>query len=161
MRRLVEYGALALAISLGGCGPTASDAAGNAAEAANAAVEAAPDLAGARRFVDAIYAPYVAGEPGSAADHFAPELAAALERAGEPGLEADPFCDCQDFQQFGYKVQSVEPSATGAVARVAISNMGAARTVVVHLVRSGGAWKVGDVGEGEASLLRRLSGRAG
>jgi hypothetical protein len=129
-------------------------AAGNAAAPAAAATAG---LDGARRLIDEIYTPYTTGAMADPTDRFAPELAAAIQHAAEGALEADPFCDCQDFDRFTYRIESLEPNAGGAVARVAISNSGEAKTIAVRLVNRAGTWLVADVGEGENSLTRTLA----
>ncbi|HVQ10240.1 MAG TPA: hypothetical protein VMS43_17625 [Allosphingosinicella sp.] len=125
--------------------------------ASGAAPAPATDLAGARQRIDAIYAPYTRGATSDYSRNFTPELNAAIDAADQVGIDADPFCDCQDFGRMTYRVDSLEPSADGAVARVAIANFGDRKTIVIRLVRRGEAWLVADVGEGADSLARRFA----
>jgi len=79
-----------LLLSLVACGglhvaPQSAAAIGNAAAAT-------PALAGARRLIDTIYAPYVRDEINSDPSRtFSPELTAAIRRAGENAMNAAPF----------------------------------------------------------------------
>ena len=134
--------------------PTAS----NAVAAAPASSPAAPtvDLAGARRLVDTVYAPYVRDESSDFLRYFTPELNAAIDQAGDGAFGADPLCDCQDMEHFTYRVQSLEPETGGAVARVAITNMGEAKTITLHLVQRGADWRIADIGDGAGSFAASL-----
>jgi hypothetical protein len=78
-----------------------------------------PDLSGARSLIDAIYAPYTREQISDASRYYTPELNAAIDRAGEGAIEADPLCECQDFTHFTYRVRSLAPVAGGAKAEVA------------------------------------------
>lgn len=134
--------------------------ASNAVAAAPAATPAAPaaDLAGARRLIDAVYTPYTRDETQDYFRYFTPELNAAIDRAGEGAVEADPLCECQDMTHFTYRVRSIEPESAGALARVAITNNGEAKTITLHLVQRGADWRIADVGDGAggfAASLRR------
>jgi hypothetical protein len=129
----------------------------HAAPANPSAPAPAADLAGARQRIDAIYAPYTRGATSDYFRNFTPELNAAIDGADQVGIDADPFCECQDFGRMIYRVDSLEPTAGGAVARVAITNFGDSKTIVIHLVRRGDAWLVADVGEGADSLARRFA----
>ena len=117
---------------------------------------AAADLAGARRMIDAVYAPYTRGESSDYLRFFTPELNAAIDRAGEGAIEADPLCECQDMNRFTYTIRSVEPEAGGALAHVAITNDGEAKTITLHLVPRGTEWRIADVGDGAHSFARGL-----
>lgn len=133
-------------------------AAPNAVVAAPAArpAAAAGDLAAARRLIDAVYAPYTRNESSDYLRYFTPELNAAIDRAGEGAIEADPLCECQDTNRFTYNIRSLEPEAGGALARVAITNDGEAKTITLHLVPRGTDWRIADVGEGDHSFARGL-----
>ena len=150
------------------CSPAETEREGNAAPTANAAVPAAAanaaspartapdDLAGARALIERIYGAYQGDGPDVEAV-MTPELRAAIARQSGTdggGLGHDPFCACQDFGNFTYSIQSLEPAEGGAVARVAISNFGEPGIVSLRLARRGSEWLVADVGEGEESLLR-------
>ncbi len=141
----------------------ANNASANAAAPAAANVSAAApavattaDLAGARQMIDALYTPYTRDQTSDYFRYFTPELNAAIDRAGEGAIEADPLCECQDMTHFTYRVQSLEPEADGAVARVAITNFGEAKTIILHLVRRGADWRIADVGEGANSFAAGL-----
>ncbi len=128
------------------------------AASANSASTTSPDLAGARRLIDSIYAPYVRDEINSDPSRtFTPELAAAIRSAGENAMNADPFCDCQDFGEFSYTIQSVGRTAEGANVRVSISSFGESRIIPIRLAHRRGTWMVADVGEGPASLTQMMA----
>jgi len=151
---------LGLALLAGACGR--SDTRADAVAGANLpvpAVAAAPDaeLDGARQRIDAIYAPYTRGAASRYFRHFTPELRAAFDGAGAMGIDADPFCDCHVFGRLTYRVDSLEPAADGAVARVAITNSSDSKTILIRLARREDSWLVADVGEGADSLARRLA----
>lgn len=123
----------------------------------NATASAPADVSGARALLERHYAQYRDGASISMPP-YTPELVAAIRRTSgmeDGGLDHDPFCACQDFQNFTSRIESVEPTSDGARARVAINNMGDARTVVIRLVNRGGTWMIADVGEGEDSLLNQ------
>ena len=116
-------------------------------------------LDGARALIDRIYTPYTRGQLMDAGGIFTPEMEAAIQAASaeEAGLGADPFCQCQDFENLTYSIAALEPAPDGAVARVAVRNLGESYVVPLGLVRRGEEWRVADVGEGEASLSRMLA----
>ncbi len=153
----------ALALTACGDSATANNAveaapAANAAEPeANAAAPAAPqaDLAGARALIDEIYGPYTRDEMGDLGAIFTPELDRAVERQSDPdmGLGYDPFCSCQDFGQFTYRIVSLEPSAGGATAQIDRSNFGEASRVTLELAYRDGRWLVADIQDSNGSLL--------
>ena len=168
LRRLAAIGLLAsIAACSGGAG--AADDNGTAARVQNvvappagspenankSAAGAAPDRAAVQPLIDRIYGPYVRGElEGTPDDVQTAGLTAAFARITEADeLEADPYCECQDFEHFSYRIASIEPSARGATVRVAISNFGEAKTIVLSLAQEGGQWRVADVGEGDQSVL--------
>jgi hypothetical protein len=127
------------------------------AAAANAAAPApAADLSSARRLIETIYAPYTREETSDYFRYFTPELNAAIDRAGEGAIEADPLCECQDFTHFTFRIQSLEANADGARAEVAITNFGESNLITLHLVQRGGAWLIADVGEGANRLTQTL-----
>jgi hypothetical protein len=114
------------------------------------------DLSGARRLIDTIYTPYTRDQIVDYFRYFTPELNAAIDHAGEGAIEVDPLCGCQDMTHFTYRVQSLDATAGGAVARVGIVNFGEPKTIVLHLVRRGGAWLIADIGEGASSFAAGL-----
>ena len=166
----LAFGAAIAALGLTGCGEaaTANNAVAAAAPAANVATEdasnvaqpAAPqvDLAGARALVDRIYTPYtrdeIGGELGAV---YTPELERSIERQSDPdmGLGYDPFCSCQDFGQFTYRIVSLEPNPGGATAHVDRSNFGEASRVTLELAHRDGRWLVADIQDSDGSLLNR------
>ena len=135
---------------------TSAPAAPNAVAAAPAPAAPVADLAGARRMIDAVYTPYTRDASDDYFRFFTPELNAAIDRAGEGAVEADPLCECQDMSHFTYSVQSLAPEAGGALARVAITNNGEPKTITLHLVQRGADWRIADVGDGARSFAASL-----
>lgn len=124
--------------------------------AASAPGFAQPGLSGARALIDTVYSAYVRDEAPAIEGLYTVELLAsmALESDMEDGgLGYDPFCQCQDFGDFSYTIESLEPTAEGATATVAFSNFGEPQTVRIELVQRDGEWRVGDIHNGETSLL--------
>ena len=115
----------------------------------------APDLEGARVLIGQIYQPYTRGEIPRGRDVYTPELARAIDRQSDPeaGLGYDPFCRCQDFENFRFTIQSVVPRIGGATARIALVNMGESHTVTLILDYRQDRWRVADIQEGSNSLL--------
>lgn len=126
----------------------------------NSAAPAAPDLAGARALVEQIYQPYTRGETPRTGNLYTSELAIAIARQSDTdtGLGYDPFCRCQDFDNFRYTIQSVEPRPDGATARIAFTNLGESHNVTLLLDHRVDRWLVADIQEGNDSLL--AGGRA-
>lgn len=168
----LAYGAAIAALALTACGEaattnnaaTAKAPAGNVAvemaAVANAAQPAAPqaDLAGARALIDRIYTPYTRDEMGGdLGTVFTAELEQSIERQSDPdmGLGYDPFCSCQDFGQFTYRIVSLEPNAGGATAHVDRSNFGEASRVTLELAHRDGRWLIADIQDSDGSLLNR------
>lgn len=158
------YGAAIAAFALTACGDSAT--ANNAAETAAAANAAEPeanaaapapqiDLAGAQALINEIYGPYTRDEMGDLGAIFTPELDRAVERQSDPdmGLGYDPFCSCQDFGQFSYRIVSLEPNAAGATAQIDRSNFGEASRVTLELAYRDGRWLVADIQDSNGSLL--------
>jgi hypothetical protein len=115
----------------------------------------APDLEGARVLIGQIYLPYTRGEIPRGRDVYTPELARAIDRQSDPeaGLGYDPFCRCQDFENFRFTIQSVVPRIGGATARIALVNMGESHNVTLILDYRQDRWRVADIQEGSNSLL--------
>ena len=135
-----------------------------------AAVVAAAAPAGvqgqsARAFVERIYAGY-AQDGFNPLEHidryFAPPIAKEIRddsAGGEVGyLDGDPLCDCQDFSGLKPRIESVRARGSAADARIVLDfGTGDARTVILHLVRTKGGWRVADVTtKEEPSLLAAL-----
>ena len=121
------------------------------------AAEAAPDLESARVLIGQIYGPYTRGNtPDLGRGIYTPELNVAIARQSDmdsTGLGYDPFCRCQDFENFRYTIQSVEPRAGGARAVVSFTNLGESHNVTLLLDYRGDRWLVADIQEGTDSLL--------
>ena len=114
------------------------------------------DLAGARALVDRIYSSYAGSGPDTETAPLTPELRAAIDRQSDPegGLGYDIFCQCQDFGETSFVIDSLVAEGGGAVARITFTNFGERRTITLHLARRDGAWLVADVHNGESSLLQ-------
>ena len=136
--------------------PAAAPAANVAAPVNAVAPASAPDLTGARALIDRVYTPYTRGEAPPMEDVYTEALERSVARQSDPesGLGYDPFCQCQDFQNFRYTIQSLEPSQSGATARLAISNMTERYTLTLELRRNDrGWWQVQDIIGRNGSLL--------
>jgi hypothetical protein len=117
---------------------------------------AQPDLEGARVLIGRIYGAYAAGRsPELGRGVYTPELQSAILRQsdGDNGLGYDPFCRCQDYENFRFTIQSVERNGGGALARVSFFNMNEHHVVTLQLDYRGDRWLVADIREGEQSLL--------
>lgn len=116
-----------------------------------------PDLEGARVLIGRIYMPYTSGRTPDLRNVYTPELQRAIDRQDDgdgTGLGYDPFCRCQDFENFRYTIQSVERrTPTGAAARISIYNMNEHRIVTLWLDYRNDRWLVADIREGQESLL--------
>lgn len=159
--------AIATVLLMSACnkGGTGEDANANAAaySVANAIAPAPPppapdeprDLAGAWALVESIYEPYTRGQSPRTGRLYTPELALAITRQSDAdnGLGYDPFCRCQDFQNFRYRIVSVTPGPGGVTVQVSFENMGERHVVELWLHRRGAEWKVHDIREGTSSLL--------
>ncbi len=165
MTKTLSAAAAVAVLMLGACGggnEAATSAAGTpAAPAADASTTtmAAPagDAAGAEAFVRSVYAGYTDAPGGTGPDLMATAYSAELNRlisAGGPtgegnerGLDADPICDCQDWQNLTLTNVAVTPQgADRADARVTFANSGGAPTTqTLKLVREAAGWRVDDV----------------
>ncbi len=161
--------AIATATALAACSQgeqarTAETAPVAAPPASREAVYAAASE-GPEPFVRAIYARYVAGGPQDAPPAPGQDpmfsrtmnaLIGADVRAanGEvPTLNYDPFCACQDQENFALTAMAVaQADPNAAEANVAFTNMGEAKNLTLKLVREGPNWKVDDIIDGDASL---------
>ena len=112
---------------------------------------------GARVLIGQIYMPYTRGQTPRIVGVYTPELQRAIDRQDDgdgTGLGYDPFCRCQDFENFRYTIQSVERRDNGgATARISIFNMNEHRIVTLLLDHRGDRWQVADIREGQESLL--------
>lgn len=132
------------------------------------------DAATARAFVERIYADYARDSGHAAIDDdfatiFEPQLASAMQAdgdaaaaAGEMGkLEADPFCQCQDWEPFTAQVGDVYAIGDTAKVTVRFHNFDD-RAVTLDLVETSAGWRVSDVTSGDFRLRALfLGGRAG
>jgi hypothetical protein len=119
-----------------------------------------PTLAGARTFIDKIYSQY--RDRSKEVDiTFTPELNASIEKQSDDptGLGYDIFCQCQDPGDPGmlkHTIQSLEPTADGAIARVSIVIVEPpGQALTIRLARRGSKWMVADVINDGGSLLRK------
>jgi len=114
-----------------------------------------PDLEEARVLIGQIYQPYLRAESPRIGNRYTPELAIAIARQSDTdtGLGYDPFCRCQDFENFRYTIRSVERRDGGARAVVAFTNLGESHVVTILLDHRNGRWLIADVQEGTSSLL--------
>ncbi|HYD13856.1 MAG TPA: DUF3828 domain-containing protein [Allosphingosinicella sp.] len=147
------------AASNNGAGTASAQLATNTAASAPpppAAAAPAPDLEGARVLIGEIYQPYLRGETPRTGNLYTPELAVAIARQsdGDTGLGYDPFCRCQDFENFRYTIQSVERRDNGgARAVISFTNLGESHRVTLLLDHRNDRWLVADIQEGSDSLL--------
>lgn len=124
---------------------------------------AGPSEASARAFLETIYRWYRKGSYGAPMKRperwFEPKLAAAIradeaeaDRKGEIGkLEADPFCDCQDFDALAAVIGPV--AITGGRASVEVGFADGIETRMRYtLVWTRGGWRVFDIRWEEGSL---------
>jgi Protein of unknown function (DUF3828) len=127
----------------------------------------AQDMKAAEDFLKGIYATYKAkGKPIALASPKAltiltPDLAKVVrldEQAvnGEVGfLEADPICDCQDFDIRSVTI-SVQPDGAGrAKATASFKNLGHATQIGFDLATIGGQWRIADIYDKEMPSLRK------
>ena len=132
-------------------------------------VEAAPDTASARAFVQKLYSHYPSKPDGKAFDPtgkdaskvFDPGMVAAFREDakrshGEVGfVDADPLCQCQDDSGLTSKVESVTmtgPNAADVVVNVQYPD--ATRALTLHLVAVKGAWRIHDLSMGDMKSYR-------
>ena len=161
-----RYRGTAIVVVLGlvaACSGGEAEASGNnaiATQAGGKPAAAAPasgapaDLAGARVLIDRIYSSYSGNGPDTDG-LFTSELETAIERQSDPdgGLGYDVFCQCQDYGDTSYVIDSLVAEPGGAVTQVTFTSFGEPVTVTLRLARRGGTWLVADVRNGESSLL--------
>lgn len=140
---------------------------------AGPALAGSADLAGARAFVQALYAQEMkdANWDRHLTSVFDASLAAAIktdeaitEREGGDdgeGLDYDPFCQCQDQGGLNWRIVSlVETGPATAKAAMSITwpgPPGPAQTPTLLLVKTGAGWRVHDVATKDTpSLLAQL-----
>lgn len=154
-----------LGLSVAGCdqGPAEpAEPAGSDASAIATTSGQGADTAGAEAFVRALFDAYNdtsgstgPGNPWSAGTQAL--LDADSEAAQGVGyLEADPICDCQDWDRL--RVTSLAVASTGAdsadaVVAFVMGDDGKTTHETLKLVREGGAWKVDDIVYGEGHSM--------
>jgi hypothetical protein len=124
-------------------------------------------------FVKAIYAHYQGKDANGLAlesdaavrRYFAPGLAALIikdrrDAHGEVGkLDSDPFVDAQDWEIDAFDIAVADVAPNKARATIKFSNLGAARTVVLDLVKIKSDWRISDITwlrDGKRDTLRAL-----
>ena len=155
---------MAAALLLALAGTAACNRSGGGANAANAATgnkaaapAAATDTAAAERdiraLLDEIYAPYASDNaPGREIARFMePQLARAMTQ-DENGIDADPFIDAQDYSPFKPNIQRVSVTGERAEASVNFTSLGSSKTLIYHLARTPGGWKIADIRSGTGTL---------
>ncbi|WP_269513874.1 DUF3828 domain-containing protein [Brevundimonas subvibrioides] len=152
----------ALGLSLAACDQGVAEPASAGASAPAAASGQGADTAGAEAFVRALFAAY-GDTPGSTGpeDPWSAGTQALLDADGEEAggigyLEADPICDCQDWDRL--RVTSLAVASTGAdsadaVVAFAMGDDGKITHETLKLVREGKAWKVDDIVYGEGHSM--------
>lgn len=157
------------ALMLGACDKPAEEAALTATLASlpMAAPQASAD--GAEAFVRALYATYADGgdaNPWSGARVWSRRMHALVRRDAElavddlPYLDADPICNCQDWENLTVRSVALSPvRADGSVeATVRFVNAGEDTTALLKLVREADGWRVDDVmNPGYPSLAENLA----
>ncbi|MDP3802269.1 DUF3828 domain-containing protein [Brevundimonas sp.] len=148
------FAAVAACSSPEGAAPEPADAPAALPPGRPAIYEAA--RAGPEEFVRAIYAAYAAdamGEsPAAGQDPIYSRMMAARIGAdarrpgGEPRLDYDPICDCQDPAGMGPAVVEVTgASTTEATGVVRFPQAGEEKTLTLKLLKEGPMWRVEDV----------------
>lgn len=124
---------------------------------------------GAEAYVRALYASYAAGddaEPWSGARVWSRRMEALVRRDAElatddlPYLDADPICNCQDWENLTVRSVALSPARPdGSVeATVRFVNGGEGQTALLKLVRQADGWRVDDVmNPGYPSLAENLA----
>jgi hypothetical protein len=138
---------LCLALALAACGP-------------------AKEAGGPSDVVEALYAPYLASEAGSALalDVYTPALKGEIDKATTygnlleaPVLDYDPIVNAQDFKISKLEVSELERSEDAAKVQARFDNMGTATEVTYSLQRIGEEWRVDDIAAGEQSLRANIA----
>ncbi|WP_333590958.1 DUF3828 domain-containing protein [Brevundimonas sp.] len=164
MRRLV----IALALMLTACDRQPAQEAETAILTALPAPPPQVPAEGAEAYVRALYASYSAGDaaPWSGRRVWSRRMGALVRRDAElangdlPYLDADPICDCQDWENLSVRSVALSPvRADGSVeATVRFVNAGEDQTALLKLVREADGWRVDDVmNPGHPSLAENLA----
>ena len=123
---------------------------------------------GAEAFVRALYASYADGDdarPWSGEGVWSPRMHALIRRDAElatedlPYLDADPICNCQDWERLSVRAVTLATAHDGAVvATVRFVNAGEDKTSVLKLERGRLGWRVDDVlNPGYPSLAENIA----
>jgi len=128
---------------------------------------AGPTEASARVFLQTIYGYYRKGGTGAPLKRperwFEPRLAAAVradiaetDRTGDIGkLDADVFCDCQDFEDIKAAIGPVRIAGSKATVAVVVDN-GGPITLNFTLAWTRAGWRVFDIAYEEERALREM-----
>lgn len=142
--RLWVLASMALALTAGGC----------------ATASAQEGREGAREFVEGVYASYRDDQPWPIDDTrlddvWSPRMAALIRRDREladgelPWLDADPICNCQDFENLtvqDIQIYQARDGRGGRFARVSFTNAGSEEMVVLRLTGNpNSGWLIDDV----------------
>ena len=145
------------------CAEPAPDAGRPEREAATAAGGPAPapqeGSEGAEAFVRAVYASYSADDDATPpmvrgqASVWSDRMNALIRRDQElatedlPYLDADPICNCQDWENLSVRSVRIdrEPGVAGRRATVRFVNAGEEETTVLRLTGGPGKWRIDDV----------------
>jgi uncharacterized protein DUF3828 len=134
---------------------------------ASPALAAPAEPAGARAFIEHVYAGHPRNTPRAEQAYYAlfdRDLRALIVKndhyaEGDIGpLDGDPICDCQDDAGFSHRLVSVTGDAHAAVAKV--RNIFAPpeprnELVTYQLVMQDGRWRIADIGTAERPSLKR------
>jgi hypothetical protein len=135
--------------------------------AITAAPAAAQDAASARAFLQSIYRHYVKDAPGAPLDKpyrfFEPELAAAIKKDQDEAeargdmskMDADPFCECQDFEAIKAAIGPIAVNGKRATATVRFTNGGPV-TIRYTLAWTRSGWRVFEIEWQEMGTLRAM-----
>lgn len=164
--RIFALGVMAaFALSTAAC----AEPAGTAASPTQAA-----STEGAEAFVRALYGSYseaVDANPWGGDQAFSHRLNALMARDVElsgdelPYLDADPVCNCQDWENLSVRSVRLASAPGGAVdATVQFINAGEESTNVLRLVRQASGWRIDDIvypetGSGLAAALAESNAR--
>ena len=134
-----------------------------------APAEARPTAAGARAFLERLYAPYrgQAAQPVTLekpASFYEARLARAMiahfkdakRRDEAPELNGDPICDCQDHEPFTARIAPIRLNGNRASTVVTFVN-GRPQRLDIELIATRAGWRIYDIrtgGHGLRSLLK-------
>lgn len=138
----------------------------------SAPLAAAPskDAAAVRAFLESVYKTYRAGGDGPSFDKpgalFEPALARAVKADrdkaaadGEVGkFDADPICQCQDWDPFTPRIGDATVDGARAEAVVRFTNLGEETRLTYRLVKVDGKWRIADIVGADGSFRERFLG---